>query len=496
MCKVENPVSPAGDGIIVREAEREELRADVSLGQRDAEIENLQQTIAELSEVQRRLTSELQARTDCLTAVYSSTSWRITAPLRSIALIARQTMDCLHGARRNFFSKRKVKDSLFIKREGSSTYVPLINAEPPTELAAKVVAFYLPQFHQVPENDAFWGAGFTEWVHVKAAKPQFRGHRQPRVPGELGYYDLATVEIQRRQVELAKLYGVSAFCFYFYWFDGLRPLEKPLNNYLRDPSLDLPFCLCWANENWTRRWDGRDADVLLSQKHSPDDDLKFIEHLSRYFSDSRYIRINGKPLIIVYRPSLLPSAYETSERWRTWCRAHGVGEIYLAYTQSFERVVPSLYGFDAAIEFPPNMEAKRGELPNLRHRIRPMHDDFGCSVLDWTELVSKSNQYTDAGYKLFRGVCPGWDNTPRRKNHSRILVCNSPPAFQSWVKNAIADTLNRFKDSDERLVFVNAWNEWGEGAHLEPDHETGYAYLEAVRSALSEFSKSARITPS
>ena len=365
-------------------------------------------------------------------------------------------------------------------------YIPLLEGQAPLSNApVKLIAFYLPQFHQIPENDAFWGEGFTDWTYVRAAHPQFAHHYQPRVPGELGYYNLADPQVQRRQVELAKLYGIGGFCFHFYWFDGQRPLEKPLLNYLNDPTLDLPFCLCWANENWTRRWDGRENEVLLAQNHSPEDDLAFIAHISKYLRDPRYIRIDGKPLLIIYRPSLLPSARETGQRWREWCRNNGIGEIYLAHTQSFERTAPAIYDFDAAIEFPPNMEAKNCELPMVNRSVKPLRRDFACNILDWSYYVNRSRNYTSPGYTLFRTVCPSWDNTPRRKNFARILVNNSPAGYHEWLLNAIGDTCRRFRNHDERLVFVNAWNEWGESAYLEPDAGYGYAYLEATRLALA-----------
>jgi len=374
-------------------------------------------------------------------------------------------------------AKYSAPDMVFVSRfEGESPF-----RNPPV----KLITLYLPQFHQIPENDAFWGEGFTDWLNVQAAKPQFAGHYQPRVPGELGYYDLLDPEVQRRQVELAKLYGVGGFCLYFYWFNGKRPLEKPVENYLNDAKLDLPFCLCWANENWTRRWDGRENEVLIGQNHSPEDDLAFIEHISKYMRDPRYIRIDGRPLLIVYRPNLLPSARETAQRWREWCRNNGVGELYLAYTQSFVRVDPSIYDFDAAIEFPPNMKAKNFELPNLSMSVKRLRRDFSCEVLDWRPCVELSRNYADPGYTLFRSVCPSWDNTPRRKNASRVLVNNSPKVYHEWLLNAINETRRRFHNPDERLVFVNAWNEWAEGAYLEPDAGYGYAFLEATRLALA-----------
>lgn len=358
--------------------------------------------------------------------------------------------------------------------------VPLLQAEPIEDPAARLICFYLPQFHTIPENDEWWGDGFTEWTNVKRASPQFIRHYQPHVPSEdIGYYDLSTAEHMHRQVEQARLYGVSGFCFYFYWFAGKRLLEQPIRNYFQDARLDLPFCLCWANENWSRRWDGRDQDVLIAQEHSPEDDLDFIRHVAQYMTDPRYIRVGGKPLLLVYRPNLLPNALETSIRWRTWCRENGVGEIYLAYTQSFESNNPEDYGFDAATEFPPN----NSSVPLITRHANP-HADFQGRIFDWGALVERSYQYIAKPYTLFRAVCPSWDNTARRGKSSTILANSSPQRFTEWIRNAVRDTTRRFDESDQRVVFVNAWNEWAEGAHLEPDRRYGYAWLESVRVAL------------
>jgi glycosyltransferase involved in cell wall biosynthesis len=358
--------------------------------------------------------------------------------------------------------------------------LPLLDADSLAELPVRLIAFYLPQFHPIPENDKWWGKGFTEWTNVKSVTPQFVGHYQPRVPGELGYYDLRSKEVQRRQVELAKLYGISGFCFYLYWFGGKRLLELPVQNYLENQELDLPFCVCWANENWSRRWDGLNNKILMEQNHSPEDDLAFIEHVSIYLKDSRYIRIKGKPLLIVYQPALFPSIRKTVKRWRNWCRENDIGEIYLAYTQSFEAVNPKKYDFDGAIEFPPNNSVP----PVITGRIKPLSPEFSGIVYDWNIFVERSRKYKKPDYPLFRGVCPSWDNTARRKGKAGIFYGSTPDKYRKWVENAAMDTIERYADPSERIVFVNAWNEWAEGAYLEPDQKYGYAYLQATRDAL------------
>lgn len=362
-----------------------------------------------------------------------------------------------------------------------AAYVPRLPAEAgPPEKAVRVIAFYLPQFHAIPENDAWWGDGFTEWTNVKPAQPRFAGHYQPHEPDEyLGHYNLLDGQTQAKQVVLAKQYGIEGFCFYLYWFMGKRLLEQPLDAYLADPALDLPFCVCWANENWSRRWDGLDQDVLIAQHYSDADDLAFIAHTAKYLGDPRYIRIDGKPLLLIYRPSLFPDIRATVRRWRGWCRDNGIGEIYLAYPQSFECVDPAEYGFDAAVEFPPN----NSNPPDITRQIDTPRPDFKGRVYDWRVFVERGERYQNPGYTLFRGLNPAWDNTARKKHKGAIFHNACPVLFRRWVVNAFADTLNRFPSPDARLVFVNAWNEWAEGAHLEPDRRYGYAWLQAIRDA-------------
>jgi glycosyltransferase involved in cell wall biosynthesis len=361
-------------------------------------------------------------------------------------------------------------------------YVPQQSFMPLAAKQARLVAFYLPQFHPIPENDKWWGTGFTEWTNVRPAKAQFVGHYQPHVPhADIGYYSLTEKATQHKQIELAKIYGVEAFCFYYYWFDGKRLLESPLEAWLEDSSLDHPFCLCWANENWSRRWDGSDSEILIAQQHSPVDDINCIADIARYLRDPRYLRIDGKPLLLIYRPGILPFPKETAKRWREWCRENGIGEIFLACTQSFGQTDLDAFGLDAAIEFPPNNSSP----PDLTNNVIPLHDEFEGRVYDWTEFVRRSESYNDPGFKLFRSVCPGWDNTARRKTRGAIFVDNTPELYEKWLNNAVGETIKNNSNPQERLVFVNAWNEWAEGAHLEPDRETGFAYLEATRRAIS-----------
>jgi O-antigen biosynthesis protein len=368
------------------------------------------------------------------------------------------------------------------QRDGGSKYEDLSALPRPDNLLARAIAFFLPQFHAIPENDQWWGEGFTEWTNVRRARPQFQGHRQPRRPGELGYYDLMNDPgTRRRQAALANQYGLEAFCFYFYWFGGRRLLEGPIKAYADDEEINFPFCLCWANESWSRRWDGREDQKLISQYHSPEDDIAFIRHLAEYLRSDKYLRINGKPLIIVYRPDLLPDSIATAKRWRDWCRKEGIGEIYLAYTLSFVNGTPNEHGFDAAIEFAPNNMG----LSLQEDVVQPTSDDFAARIYDLTELAIRSENYARSSQSLFRGVTPQWDNTARRMNNAAVMIDGGPDVYERWLRNAALDMATCQKNPEERLVAINAWNEWAEGAYLEPDQDYGYAWLSATRRALA-----------
>jgi len=349
----------------------------------------------------------------------------------------------------------------------------------------KAIAFYLPQFHPVPENDAWWGKGFTEWTNVTKAVPQFVGHHQPHLPGELGFYDLRLIDVQRQQIELAKHYGIHGFCYHHYWFGGRRLLEGPFNQVLANPDLDLPFCLCWANENWTRRWDGLDQEILIGQKHSPEDDLAFIADIALALRDPRYIRFNGRPVLIVYRVNRLPDAKATAARWREYCRNEGIGELYLVAARSFGVTDPRPYGFDAAVEFPPLESHPR----RMNSEIRFINPAFDDSVFRFDEMVDSYLAISANGYTNIKAVCPGWDNEARRPGKGHIFRESGALPYSRWLRGACAQTLHAMSNNSEQppFVFINAWNEWAEGAHLEPDRKFGYSNLHVTATVLQDF---------
>ena len=345
----------------------------------------------------------------------------------------------------------------------------------------RIFSFYLPQYHPISENNKWWGPGFTEWTNVTRGAPQYEGHWQPRLPADLGFYDLRRSEVLEEQADLARRYGVTGFCYYYYWFAGKRLLELPVETMLTSGKPELPFLLCWANENWTRRWDGRESEILISQSHSDEDDVAVILDLIRYFRDPRYVRIDGRPLLLIYRVGLFPDFARTAALWRETCRAQGIGEIYLAMVASFDeagkRRRPQSVGCDAAVQFPPH---GGGVVTPPRADLR---SDFSGTVWDYEESVLSYLRQSPPAAPYFPGVMPSWDNTARRMSTSSVFEGATPGAFQAWLEEAIRLTCEH-NVGDERIVFVNAWNEWAEGAHLEPDQMFGHSNLEAVRNAL------------
>lgn len=457
-----------------------------------------------------------------LARVLRSKSWRMTKPLRFAGRVARGDWNAVKEGIKNYLSdsvfpahlragprrlrsrERKERKS-GIREEGkphdggkpTTSKIHFTPLEPDgiqqADISAKLIAFYLPQFHRIPENDAWWGRGFTEWTNVGQAEPKYEGHYQPRVPGELGYYDLRNPDVQRRQVELAKRYGIHGFCFYFYWFAGRRLLERPLENFMRDPAISFPFCICWANEHWTRRWDGDEHEILMSAAQSPDDDAQVIVDVAEIMSHENYIRIDGRPLFVVYRPQLLSDPNETVARWRRHCISTGVGDPYLVAVQYKEPVDPRPLGFDAALEFPPNTPVP---LRLVNDTVGVTSENFQGFVYDFDDLMEGMTYRELPPFPLIRCVAPGWDNTARRraKNNATIFAGSNPAKYEEWLKRAIRLSTS-IAGSDDKFVFINGWNEWGESAYLEPDVRYGYSFLKATSNALREVAREEREIP-
>jgi hypothetical protein len=356
---------------------------------------------------------------------------------------------------------------------------PEVSSEPP-EVDVKAVALYLPQFHRIPENDAWWGEGFTDWTNVRRGRPQFWGHYQPHVPHpDIGYYDLTDPSVMEKQAQMARQFGIHGFCFYYYWFNGRRLLEMPTDRLLASGKPDFPFCFCWANENWTRRWDGQEHEVLIGQEHSYDSDEQFVRDILPALRDQRYIRINGRPLLAVYRPGLLPDPKATFSHWREVCRGEGLGEIYLVGFKAFGFRNPEPFGMDAAAEF----TTHHREVAKSDRCEFPVFNDFDGAIYDYRKVSENMLNHPTGNFTLFRQVMPSWDNTARRQEHGLIFAHSNPQLYCRWLRRAVLQT-RRHANPDERLIFINSWNEWAEGAHLEPDERFGYAWLNATRLAL------------
>jgi lipopolysaccharide biosynthesis protein len=498
----------------IRSLSEETLRQQDSIVQKEEQLvqmeEQLVQKEEQLVQNEQQLVEKdqlIQSLTRQLTEIKSSSAWSIALRITRMALIlfprgtqrermVRLSIQAIRTGRneglkvllrKTFFRVQQITRNRFFRSPFNmrsiatedNPYVPINERDVnPANVLVKTIAFYLPQFHPIPENDVWWGKGFTEWTNVTKALPNFEGHYQPHIPGELGYYDLRLPEVQKRQVELAKKYGVYGFCFYYYWFAGKRLLERPLDQYLANPDLDLPFCLCWANENWTRRWDGEEHEILIGQTHTEQEYLHFIQDISPNFMDPRYIRVDGKPMLLVYRIDLLPNPQKAVEIWRAECKRMGIGDIYLVAVQSFRITDPRPYGFDAAVEFPPHYLGDTGQ-----HFLKITNPKFAGRIFDYQAAVNTMLQRSADGYTLFKTVMPSWDNTARRQNEASIFIHATPSAYKNWLENVVSYATKNLPE-EKRFVFINAWNEWAEGTHLEPDRRYGYAYLQATADAI------------
>ena len=343
----------------------------------------------------------------------------------------------------------------------------------------KLLAFYLPQYHPIPENDAWWGKGFTEWTNVTRARPCFRGHVQPFLPSELGFYDLRVPEVRQQQATLARKYGIFGFCYYYYWFNGKKLLERPLEDMLESGEPDFPFCICWANENWTRKWDGDDQEILVAQEHTPENDARFIDDVLPILLDERYVKRGGMPVLLVYRADLLADPVATTDHWRKVARQAGLPGLHLCSVWRVED--PRTLGFDAMVEFPPH----HFHYETITDTVEEPVEGYAGEIFDYAAGADAATPLEEKPFPVYRGVMTRWDNTARRGKQSWFFAGSTPEKYGEWLQKVVQEAFDR-SDEDDQFVFVNAWNEWAEGAVLEPSRTYGRAYLEATLFALEK----------
>ncbi len=494
-------------GIAERDAQIDGLRQDImerndriavlnqGTFERDAQIAVLNQAMVDresrISAVQNRLFEQEQT----IAAIRTSSSWRITAPLRWTAVSIKRVLNSLPLAAvaapqpalalsSSLSPRMALRDADERKPHDSPSLEALSGLHPATgtmesrDDANRLIAFYLPQYHRVPENSEWWGPGFTEWTNVVRGRPNFVGHYQPHLPRELGFYDLSSIEVMREQVELARLYGISAFCFYHYWFSGRRVLERPVENFLRS-DIDFPYCLCWANENWTRTWDGDTRSVLMEQKYLDRDPYAFITSLLPHFRDRRYLRVNGKPMLLVYRAKDIPDTRKVFDIWREIIAVEGFPGLHIVAVDFYDISRPDDVGADALVEFPPHKFNGPQSVPDRLPTI--INPEFKGGMVDYAKMMAQSANRQSPDFTLYRGILPSWDNTARRQNTPTIVHGSHPDLFGAWLRYLRAYTREAFAQRPDPFIFVNAWNEWGEGCHLEPDQKWGLGYLDAVK---------------
>lgn len=356
----------------------------------------------------------------------------------------------------------------------------------PATTRARLIAFYLPQFHPIPENDAWWGKGFTEWTNVGRARPIYAGHVQPLLPADLGFYDLRLPEAREAQADLAQQHGIGAFCYWHYWFHGKRVLERPFDEVLASGRPGLPFCLGWANESWSRSWLGDSRQIILEQKYSDDDTRAHAQWLAKAFADPRYVRISGRPLFLVYRPAKLPDPKRFTDLLRSEITRLGLPEPYLVGSDahSFGTDMRQ-YGFDITEHHEPQLGVLPGALStSWREGLREILKGRRMWHKAKVYRYSDARRWMDAVRPQFphlSGYFVGWDNTARRGKQAMVIDGATPEAVGADLTQLI-DSLQQ-RPWDERIVFINAWNEWAEGMYLEPDQKNGMKMLQAVAAA-------------
>ncbi|MCM1503801.1 MAG: glycoside hydrolase family 99-like domain-containing protein [Muribaculum sp.] len=350
----------------------------------------------------------------------------------------------------------------------------------------RAIAIHLPQFYPFQENDEWWGKGFTEWRNTATSKPRFHNHYQPHIPADLGFYDLRLPEARMAQIELAKRFGIHGFCYYHYWFSGKQIMERPVKEMLFNPDEDFPFMLCWANEDWSRNWEGGFNKTLIAQNYSEHDDIEHFYNLLPYFKDPRYIRVNGSPVFCIYRTHLFPNIDSTIARWQNLATKEGF-KLYICRFEDSLHYGTSYMSehIDAAIEFQPFITRDHLKIGNFAQRMsrKLLRKEYFSFIYSYPDLVKKQlkRALNDCNYKKYHCVFPSWDNSPRRKGRSFTAFKNSSPElFEKWL-NYVNENFTPYSE-DENFIFINAWNEWAEGCHLEPDLKFGTRYLEAVKN--------------
>ena len=355
----------------------------------------------------------------------------------------------------------------------------------------KLIAFYLPQFHDFEENVKWFGPGFSEWSNTSKAVPQYDGHYQPHIPIELGYYNLDNTDVMKKQIELAKQYGIYGFSIYYYWYSGQKVMEKPLEKFLADKSLDMPFFLFFANQDWTMQWDnGNEKEILHEQILNDGDEEKFMADILPYMKDDRYIKIDNKPLMVLYDIQKYPfeKYIEFNNSIRQIAKQNGFDDLYIITTVRNYMNLDNLkeitdkYQIDSLLEFVP-----QGVVDKIFPQRYPkiINPAFRGRCFDVAEAIKNKNYLYDANTKVFKGCFTNWDNTARKCYNGANILENTPDGYKKWLKDIINWTIKN-KSPKEQFIFINAWNEWAEGAHLEPDQKYGYAYLQATKDAIED----------
>lgn len=353
---------------------------------------------------------------------------------------------------------------------------------------SKLIAYYLPQYYPTEYNDKWWGKGSTEWTNVTKAMPQYIGHYQPRLAGELGYYDLRIDENIERQVELAKMYGIYGFCYYYYWFNGKRLLDVPFNKFLSNKNIKFPYCICWVNESWSKQWFGSSEEILMKQDESEESYKNFIIDAAKYLLNDNYINIKGKKLLVIYRPYYIPNIKKVLDFWRKYVyKEYGI-ELYIlgAMNNKYSNYRKWDFvnkGFDAIGEFA--LGSQKEFLKEIKSEKIFVCKEYLGDIYSYSDFINNRAYFKERLDKLYRAVCPMWDNSSRKINKGIIFDGSTPDLYKKWLIDIIKENKIR-NDLDDDIIFINAWNEWAEGAYLEPDRYWGYAYLQATKDAIEE----------